>query len=68
MEKVPYKGTTAIKLEQREMERIFRPRVELELLAIEWVKESVTPTDIEHPRGAKRPARRPTGAETVFLT
>jgi len=48
--KIPYKGTTVTRLERRDVEKIFRLRVELESLAIEWAKESVTPTDIEHLR------------------
>src|SRR5262252_8561442 len=46
--KIPYKGTTVTKLERRDVEKIFRLRVELESLAIEWSKENVTSTDIEH--------------------
>jgi DNA-binding GntR family transcriptional regulator len=48
VQKVPYKGTTVTKLERRDVEKIFRLRVELESLAIEWAKENVTSTDIEH--------------------
>jgi DNA-binding GntR family transcriptional regulator len=51
VQKVPYKGTTVTKLEQRDVEKIFRLRVELESLAIEWAKENVTPADIEDLRG-----------------
>jgi DNA-binding GntR family transcriptional regulator len=50
VQKVPYKGTTVTKLERRDVEKIFRLRVELESLAIEWAKENVTSTDIEHLR------------------
>jgi DNA-binding GntR family transcriptional regulator len=46
--KVPYKGTTVTKLDRQHVEQIFRLRVELETLAIEWARESVTPEDIEH--------------------
>jgi DNA-binding GntR family transcriptional regulator len=45
--KVPYKGTTVTKLEQRDLEKIFRLRVGLESLAIEWAQEKVTPANIE---------------------
>lgn len=47
VQKVPYKGTTVTKLAQRDVEKIFRLRVELESLAIEWARENVTPADIE---------------------
>jgi DNA-binding GntR family transcriptional regulator len=47
VQKVPYKGTTVTKLAQRDVEKIFRLRVELESLAIEWAKENVTPADIK---------------------
>lgn len=50
VQKVPYKGTTVTKLERRDVEKIFRLRVDLESLAIEWAKENVTPTDIEELR------------------
>jgi DNA-binding GntR family transcriptional regulator len=47
VQKVPYKGTTVTKLAQRDVEKIFRLRIELESLAIEWAKENVTPADLE---------------------
>src|SRR5262245_23494933 len=47
VQKVPYKGTTVTRLEQRDVEKIFRLRVELESLAVEWAKENVTPADID---------------------
>jgi len=50
VQKVPYKGTTVTRLERSDVEKIFRLRVELESLAIEWAKEGVTPADIEHLR------------------
>src|SRR5262245_38979328 len=50
VQKIPYKGTTVTKLERRDVEKIFRLRMELEALAIEWAKENVTPADIEHLR------------------
>src|SRR5436190_17000922 len=50
VQKVPYKGTTVTKLAHRDVEKIFRLRRELESLAIEWAKESLTLTDIEHLR------------------
>jgi DNA-binding GntR family transcriptional regulator len=48
VQKVPYKGTTVTKLERGDVEKIFRLRREMESLAIEWAKESVRTTDIEH--------------------
>jgi len=51
VQKVPYKGTTVTRLEQRDVEKIFRLRTELESLAIECAKENLTPADIEELRG-----------------
>lgn len=42
VQKVPYKGTTVMKLERREVENIFRLRIELEALALEWAKPNIT--------------------------
>jgi DNA-binding GntR family transcriptional regulator len=50
VQKIPYKGTTVTKLARDDVEKIFRLRVEMESLAIEWAKESVRPIDIEHLR------------------
>jgi DNA-binding GntR family transcriptional regulator len=47
VQKTPYKGTTVTKLGPKDLERIFRLRVELEALAIEWAKEHVTPADLQ---------------------
>jgi DNA-binding GntR family transcriptional regulator len=47
VQKTPYKGTTVTKLGPKDIERIFRLRVELESLAIEWAKENVTRADVE---------------------
>lgn len=47
VQKVPYKGTTVTKLERRHVEQIFRLRIELETLAMEWAKEGMTPDDLE---------------------
>src|SRR5438552_7824791 len=47
VQKTPYKGTTATKLEPRQIQQIFELRVVLEALAIEWAKENVTPADIK---------------------
>lgn len=51
VQRTPYKGTTVTKLEPADIKQIFRLRVELEGLAIEWARENVTPTDIEELRG-----------------
>jgi DNA-binding GntR family transcriptional regulator len=47
VQRVPYKGTTVTKLEPEDVKRIFRLRVELEALAIEWAKEKITDRDLE---------------------
>lgn len=51
VQKIPYKGTTVTKLEQHEVEKIFRLRVELETLSIDWARENLTPADTEELRG-----------------
>jgi DNA-binding GntR family transcriptional regulator len=62
VQKTPYKGTSVTKLGPKDLERIFRLRVELEALAIEWSKEHVTPADIKEMevmiRGMKQGASR----------
>src|SRR5262245_57700583 len=65
VQKVPYKGTTVTKLERREVEKIFRLRIELESLAIEWAKENVTPDDIEYLRDVT--GKMKTAAQTLDL-
>jgi DNA-binding GntR family transcriptional regulator len=47
VQRVPYKGTTVTKLEPADIKRIFRLRVELEALAIEWAKENIKESDFE---------------------
>ena len=47
VQRTPYKGTTVTKLGQSDIKRIFRLRVELEALAIEWAKEHVTEADLK---------------------
>ncbi|MDX2030665.1 MAG: GntR family transcriptional regulator [Blastocatellia bacterium] len=56
--KVAYKGTTVTKLARRDVEQIFRLRVELETLAIEWAKESVTAEEIDYLRDVTRKMKR----------
>ncbi|MCM3905095.1 MAG: GntR family transcriptional regulator [Pyrinomonadaceae bacterium] len=50
VQRVPYKGTTVTKLEPADIKRIFRLRVELEALAIEWAKENIKEPDVEELR------------------
>jgi DNA-binding GntR family transcriptional regulator len=50
VQRTPYKGTTVTKLGRSDIKRIFRLRVELEALAIEWAKEHVTEADLENLR------------------
>ena len=47
VQRTPYKGTTVTKLGPGDIKRIFRLRVELEALAIEWAKENVNEVDLE---------------------
>src|SRR5215475_5356526 len=65
VQKAPYKGTTVTKLERRHVEQIFRLRVELETLAIEWEKESVKLADLDCLRGLTAKMRR--ASETLVL-
>jgi len=50
VQRIPYKATTVTKLQPEDVKRIFRLRVELEALAIEWAKENVTPGDVDYLR------------------
>lgn len=50
VQRVPYKGTTVTQLEPADIKRIFRLRVELEALAIEWAKENIKEADLEELR------------------
>ena len=50
VQRTPYKGTTVTKLNPTDIKRIFRLRVELEALAIEWAKENVTAEALENLR------------------
>jgi DNA-binding GntR family transcriptional regulator len=65
VQKVPYKGTTVTKLERKHVEQIFRLRVELETLAIEWAKENVKPTDLNYLRDVTTRMKR--AAEALDL-
>ena len=65
VQKVPYKGTTVTRLDHGDVEKIFRLRVELESLAIQWAKESVRPADIEELRAITRKMKE--GANVLDL-
>jgi|ERR1043166_989515 DNA-binding GntR family transcriptional regulator len=58
VQRTPYKGTTVTKLEPADIKQIFRLRVELEGLAIEWARENVTQADVEELRGVIRKMER----------
>lgn len=58
VQRTPYKGTTVTKLEPADIKQIFRLRVELEGLAIEWARENVTVADIEELRGIIKRMKR----------
>lgn len=47
VQKFPFKGTSVTKLSPADIEQIFRLRIELEALAIEWAKRNATPADLE---------------------
>ena len=66
VQRTPYKGTTVTKLGPTDIKRIFRLRVELEALAIEWAKENVTEADLESLRQTIRNMER--AAVDVDLT
>ena len=65
VQKVPYKGTTVTRLERWDVDKIFRLRVELEAMAIEWAKEWVSPADIEELRGITQKMKE--GAQALNL-
>ena len=50
VQRTPYKGTTVTKLGPIDIRRIFRLRVELEALAIEWAREHTTEADLKYLR------------------
>jgi len=58
VQRTPYKGTTVTKLEPADIKQIFRLRVELEGLAIEWARENVTAADVEELRGLIKRMKR----------
>lgn len=58
VQRIPYKGTTVTKLGPEDIKRIFRLRVELEALALEWAKENITAADIEYLQGKIQEMKR----------
>jgi DNA-binding GntR family transcriptional regulator len=66
VQRVPYKGTTVTKLEPEDIKRIFRLRVELEALAIEWAKENMTEAALESLR--ERIRKMEAGARALDLS
>lgn len=65
VQKFPYKGTYVTKLSPSDIEHIFRLRVELESLTMEWAKENATPADIAELRNLVQRMRQ--GAEEMRL-
>lgn len=65
VQKIPYTGTTVTKLEQGDVEKIFRLRIELESLAIGWAKESIKLSDIEQLRSITKHMKE--GAQALNL-
>jgi DNA-binding GntR family transcriptional regulator len=65
VQKFPYKGTYVTKLNPGDIEHIFRLRIELESLTIEWAKKNSTPADIEELRRLAQGIRQ--GAEEMRL-
>ncbi len=66
VQRTPYKGTTVTKLGPVDVKRIFRLRVELEALAIEWAKEHLREADLEYLRQTIRTMEQ--GARTLDLS
>ncbi len=58
VQRIPYKGTTVTKLGRKDVERVFRLRVELEALAVGWAKENASPGDIKELQGIIEKMRR----------
>lgn len=66
VQRTPYKATTVTKLEPADVRRVFRLRVELEALAIEWAKEHVKEADLVQLR--ETISRMERAAKSVDLT
>jgi DNA-binding GntR family transcriptional regulator len=65
VQRFPYRGTIVTTLNRDDVEQIFRLRIELESLAIEWAKPNTTPADIAMLRGFV--ARMESGAKELDL-
>ncbi len=65
VQRIPYKGTTVTKLERVDVEQIFRLRLELESLAIEWARENARPEDLDFLRSLT--AKMKTAAQALDL-
>lgn len=61
VQKIPYKGTMVTKLGAKEISQIFKLRIELEVLAIEWAKEHIGEEDVEELRALIRKMERAAG-------
>jgi DNA-binding GntR family transcriptional regulator len=66
VQRTPYKGTTVTKLNPADIKNIFRLRVELEALALEWAKEHATAADLDYLR--QTIAKMEQGAKVVDLS
>ena len=66
VQKIPYKGTMVTKLGAKEIGQIFKLRIELEVLAIEWAKEHLTDEDVAELRALIRKMER--AAEELNLS
>jgi len=58
VQKIPYKGTMVTKLGAKEIRQIFKLRIELEVLAIEWAKERIGDEDVAELRALIRKMER----------
>ncbi|HEX8890599.1 MAG TPA: GntR family transcriptional regulator [Pyrinomonadaceae bacterium] len=66
VQKIPYKGTMVTKLGAKEIGQIFKLRIELEVLAIEWAKEQIADEDVVELRALIRKMER--AAEELNLS
>jgi DNA-binding GntR family transcriptional regulator len=66
VQKIPYKGTMVTKLGAKEIGQIFKLRIELEVLAIEWAKEQIADEDVAELRALIRKMER--AAEELNLS
>src|SRR3954471_1773534 len=61
VQKIPYKGTMVTKLGVKEISQIFKLRVELEVLAIEWAQEHISAEDVAQLRALIQKMERAAG-------